>query len=373
MTKPEDKNLKKSNGETAPQYYNEQSKQWSFSKGDQNGQNVHDQKLVSKLQELKSTIENQDDGSDEVVAGILGDIKNQLESIPETQQVNDSTKIDELTKLQSIIDVNNPVPSLSGIMNFIQGRWPVDYSEHPIKAIVVDPTDGDKDYGFVPQTEYDEHVGDESHLTDAQRQQIADVVNKANNEELKALSVMLNSYMERRDNPNQVTKTQVGLGSVDNVKQATKQEFDSHVGDVTHLTAEQRELIGNVNRKVSATDFYAHKNDNTHLTAEQRQKLEGDFSGGVTSYNDLTDVPNTFTPSAHDHGISQLSDFRINSQSGNLQFYDGVGWRNTDFINYDDNSGSPGARFLIAGTMDAGYFGIVPATELWTGRNWQRR
>lgn len=33
----------------------------------------------------------------------------------------------------------------------------------------------------------------------------------------------------------------------------------------------------------------------------------------------------------------------------------------------DDLSGSPGNNFLIAGSMDAGYFGTVPASELWTG------
>ncbi len=34
---------------------------------------------------------------------------------------------------------------------------------------------------------------------------------------------------------------------------------------------------------------------------------------------------------------------------------------------YDDNSGSAGSNMLIKGTMQQGYFGTVPASELWTG------
>ena len=36
-------------------------------------------------------------------------------------------------------------------------------------------------------------------------------------------------------------------------------------------------------------------------------------------------------------------------------------------IGGDDNSGSPGSNMLIAGDMNAGYFGVVPASELITG------
>lgn len=35
--------------------------------------------------------------------------------------------------------------------------------------------------------------------------------------------------------------------------------------------------------------------------------------------------------------------------------------------NDDDTSGSPGGKVLLAGDMQAGYFGTVPASELWTG------
>lgn len=35
--------------------------------------------------------------------------------------------------------------------------------------------------------------------------------------------------------------------------------------------------------------------------------------------------------------------------------------------NFDDNSGSPGSNMLVAGDMSAGYFGLVPVSELFTG------
>lgn len=42
------------------------------------------------------------------------------------------------------------------------------------------------------------------------------------------LKRLLKDFIDRRDNPHQITKTHVGLGNVDNYKQATKVEFDAH-------------------------------------------------------------------------------------------------------------------------------------------------
>jgi hypothetical protein len=43
-----------------------------------------------------------------------------------------------------------------------------------------------------------------------------------------------NTHASRTDNPHNVTKSQVGLGNVDNVKQATKTEFDAHVAETVN-------------------------------------------------------------------------------------------------------------------------------------------
>lgn len=42
----------------------------------------------------------------------------------------------------------------------------------------------------------------------------------------------INAHEAKKDNPHSVTKSQVGLGSVDNVKQATKTEFDAHTKQI---------------------------------------------------------------------------------------------------------------------------------------------
>lgn len=51
----------------------------------------------------------------------------------------------------------------------------------------------------------------------------------------------ITEHEEKRNNPHNVNKGQVGLSNVDNVKQATKAEFDSHDSDKTrHITASER-------------------------------------------------------------------------------------------------------------------------------------
>jgi hypothetical protein len=48
-------------------------------------------------------------------------------------------------------------------------------------------------------------------------------------------------HAAKTDNPHKVTKSQVGLANVDNVKQAAKTDFDAHTADnVRHITADER-------------------------------------------------------------------------------------------------------------------------------------
>ncbi|WP_345806179.1 pyocin knob domain-containing protein [Bacillus subtilis] len=84
------------------------------------------------------------------------------------------------------------------------------------------------------KAEFNEHNNDAiRHITDAERVNwnAAEKNAKAYTDELAA----------RRDNPNQVTKEQVGLSNVTNDKQATKIEFDTHVKDSKiHITDAER-------------------------------------------------------------------------------------------------------------------------------------
>ena len=64
------------------------------------------------------------------------------------------------------------------------------------------------------------------------------------------------------------------------------------------------------------------------------------------------------------HGI------RVSHITNLFEFYNGEEWRaipNDVPNDIFDISGSPGSKMLIAGSMTAGFFGIVKADELWTG------
>ncbi|WCL64301.1 hypothetical protein PNF29_07245 [Bacillus subtilis] len=86
---------------------------------------------------------------------------------------------------------------------------------------------------------------------------------------LKTAKAYTDEFAARRDNPNQVTKAQVGLGNVDNVQQATKTEFNAHNTDSTrHITSTER---SNWNAKETTTGA-----QNKADTAEKNAKTYTD-------------------------------------------------------------------------------------------------
>lgn len=63
---------------------------------------------------------------------------------------------------------------------------------------------------------------------------------------LKVLSNDIAAHSNAKNNPHAVTKSQVGLGNVDNIKQASKVDFDSHVGDKQlHTSATEKNKWNN--------------------------------------------------------------------------------------------------------------------------------
>lgn len=60
-------------------------------------------------------------------------------------------------------------------------------------------------------------------------------------EKADAVQSNLDTHTSDKANPHGVTKSQVGLGNVDNVQQASKQDFDLHVSDATkHISSSER-------------------------------------------------------------------------------------------------------------------------------------
>lgn len=93
------------------------------------------------------------------------------------------------------------------------------------------------------------------------------------------LNKKVDDHASLRNNPHGVTKAQVGLGSVDNVKQATKNEFDGHTSNKEnpHLVTKGQVGLGNVDNVKQATknEFDDHKNNtnNPHSTTKAQVGL----------------------------------------------------------------------------------------------------
>lgn len=82
------------------------------------------------------------------------------------------------------------------------------------------------------------------------------------------------------DNPHKVTKAQVGLSNVDNVKQATKAEFDQHANNGTIHVAAADKTRWNAKADKSALD--AHTGDgNIHVTAADKTNWTGKADKGT--------------------------------------------------------------------------------------------
>lgn len=125
-------------------------------------------------------------------------------------------------------------------------------------------------WGTEIQGELDDHVADyEAHVAGtADRHKAADVTfsgaqaNVQDAIDSKADKTALAAHEANNQNPHGVTKTQVGLGSVDNVKQAAKTEFDAHDGDsVRHIAQPEREAW---NAKADQTALDAHMADQSN-------------------------------------------------------------------------------------------------------------
>lgn len=140
----------------------------------------------------------------------------------------------------------------------------------------------------------------------------------------KATSIesSINEHKLKKDNPHGVTKAQVGLGNVTNVQQAPKTEFDMHKNDTNiHVTTQDK---ANWNGKISKPDFDAHKTNynNPHVVTKaqvglgnvdnvkQASKVEFDAHNGDSNRHVTTAEKATWNSKAngvHSHPTSQIT------------------------------------------------------------------
>ncbi|MEC1349183.1 phage baseplate upper protein [Bacillus licheniformis] len=136
------------------------------------------------------------------------------------------------------------------------------------------------------------------------------------------------------DNPHKVTKAQVGLSNVDNVKQASKSEFDTHNNDTTrHITADER----------------------TKWNAGQLYKLTDD-NGGRTQIPDGTDL--LTLPSGLYYAVSNKI---INSPDPNV----------VEWFHYDVSTNNTRKTIIVTATANPKrWFGTIHTDGSFKG--WQR-
>ncbi|WP_239256697.1 pyocin knob domain-containing protein [Listeria ilorinensis] len=87
-------------------------------------------------------------------------------------------------------------------------------------------------------------------------------------QEKAALHSDLTAHKDDKTNPHAVTKAQVGLGNLDNTKQATKAEFDAHTNNKEnpHAVTKSQVGLGNVDdaKQATKTEFDAHTANKTN-------------------------------------------------------------------------------------------------------------
>ncbi|MDU0071764.1 MULTISPECIES: phage baseplate upper protein [Bacillus] len=152
-------------------------------------------------------------------------------------------------------------------------------------------------------------------------------------------------HAAKTDNPHKVTKSQVGLANVDNVKQAAKTDFDTHVADnVRHITADER----------------------TKWNGSQLFKITNDVGGVLVSIGDTDDFYTKIIQSGRRFGTfystgkatnaastnSTRGVFHMTSTDSNGQpsygYVIAIDWQNNMFTNYlDPNLGWQGWRRVL--------------------------
>ena len=126
----------------------------------------------------------------------------------------------------------------------------------------------------------------DTHTEDTEAHGIGESISRAISGKAEASD--LTAHTGNNSNPHGVTKAQVGLGSVDNAKQATKTEFDAHTGNNSNphgVTKEQVEL-GNVDNIKQATKAEF----DTHTEDTEAHGIGESIAGAVSEHNEAADA-----------------------------------------------------------------------------------
>lgn len=119
-------------------------------------------------------------------------------------------------------------------------------------------------------------------------------------ERMNYLEGGLQQHTEDVDNPHQITKTQVGLGNVDNVQQASKEDFDNHLGNKLNPHSVTASQVGAYS-KAEADGKYLAKTDASEQLEGYYTKTQSDSkflskTEAASTYLVKGDVDNIYIP-----------------------------------------------------------------------------
>ena len=194
----------------------------------------------------------------------------------------------------------------------------------------------------VPQAskvEFDSHVGNTGiHVTTSDK---ANWNSKANGADLAG-------HTTNKNNPHEVTKSQIGLSNVDNVKQASKAEFDAHAGDNNrHVSASEK---ANWNSKASGT----HSHPTSQITGLD-PKL-ANYDGHIGNKNNPHQVTKGQVGLGNVGNFMQASKQEFDTLNGTVSSLVRYRLNNGGAARYECPRGTDLGAFLKGSTIPAGLY-----------------
>ncbi len=136
-------------------------------------------------------------------------------------------------------------------------------------------------------------------------------------------SSTVENHVANKLNPHSVTKTQVGLGNVDNIEQAAKSDFDAHVSNTSNpheVTKSQIGLDKVVNvEQASKSNFDSHVSNYNNPHAVTASQTGAYTKGEVESKLLLKAVDSEVVHKENNENISGSKTFTGQTKVGNLE------------------------------------------------------
>ncbi|MDG4973073.1 hypothetical protein OGZ44_02240, partial [Lactococcus lactis] len=122
----------------------------------------------------------------------------------------------------------------------------------------------------------------------------------------QAAKTDFDSHVNNKNNPHTVTAVQIGLDKVINVKQASKVEFDSHTSDISNP------------HKVTATQVGAYsKDESDQKLATQKQAIDSHVNNKSNPHAVTASQVGAYTKAEFDSKLTDLSN-KVIANKGNL-------------------------------------------------------